>query len=113
MLGLFAYLQIICVGVVTDPRMYEDDCIATPMCGFNDDPNYACRPCIMLGLLVASVATLIPYGILRRNRAVPQHVNSLYVLYAHADPNAPLSSSDRRGRGKGFLCVTQVCMACP
>ena len=91
MLGLFAYLQIMCVGVVTDPRMYEDDCIATPMCGFNDDPNYACRPCIMLGLLVVSVATLIPYGILRRNRAVPQHVNSLYVLYAleHTDPNAP------------------------
>ena len=107
MLALLAYVQFVCVAMVTPPRPFEDDGSATAICGFDEDPNFACRPCIMLGMLLVAVLILVLYGILRKNQAVPQHVNCLYVLYAleRTDPTAPreLICHFTLSRERGFV----------
>ena len=90
-----AWLHFLCASLTTRPRwtdMHDDYDFPRPWtCGYRDRPNLACQPCIVLALLVISAVSLLQYGILRRNKAVREHVNCLYVLYAIArtDPAMP------------------------
>ena len=54
----------------------------------------------MAAVCVMSVWALLAYGFLGSNKAVQNHVNCLYVLYAldHTDPAMP--------RGSSFMTLT-------
>ena len=107
MLALLTYFQFMCAVVATTPPPFEDHGSAIAMCGFSYDANFACLPCLALGMLAIAVLVLVFYGILRKNQAVPQHVNSLYVLYAleRTDPTSPheLICHFTLSRARGFV----------